>query len=351
MKRKFRLFLNAILSMLLGWLGMSSCDSESNLCMYGVPSVELDVTGQVTDSVGNPLRGIEVAGPSLVGGLSVTSTDENGNFHLVVDGFDGKLFLNDPSTADGCFLPETFPIEQQTYLGEVDGWDGWRTRGEAHGLKIQMREGTLEEYRATYDIIGSWKEVTIAEDGGTVKWSSRSYSFAVDGSVECTTDTQTEYGTYTYEYGVLRTDLNTDSLISNRYLGNPNLYRIWQKGEEMVMWTPAWVKDANLSLNGYFFSCSPTENGCVIEELCTSTSGVYGAFLIRDTYEGDHVVKAEIVEGNGRYEAKTDGSEGGTYILEGKNGQTVRIPIVSISQYGFAAGDKTPYKIYHRVSF
>lgn len=346
MKRKFRLFLNAILSMLLGWLGMSSCDSESNLCMYGVPSVELDVTGQVTDSVGNPLRGIEVAGPSLVGGLSVTSTDENGNFHLIVDGFEGVLFLTDLSTADGCYLPDTFRITEQTYLGEVDGWDGWRSRGEAHGLKIQMRESTLDEYRATYDIIGSWTEVTIVEDGGRVKWCPRSFSFAVDGSVECTTDTQTERGNYTYEYRVLRTDLNTDSLVS---LGNYYRYRVWRKGEEMVMWTPSWMKFEDQSLSGYFYSCTPTEKGYVTEEFCPAGGGSYGAYLTRNYYEGNFIVKAELVEGRGRYVAKTDGSGGGTYILEGYNGQTVTIPIVSISQYGFAAGDKSPYKLYLRV--
>ena len=59
-------------------LGFSGCDALNEpLCMYGSPSVDYKVSGVITDSDGNPLKGIQVAlYPDTV------YTDEKGEFSI-----------------------------------------------------------------------------------------------------------------------------------------------------------------------------------------------------------------------------------------------------------------------------
>lgn len=328
--RKIRRALNALLVGALGALGFSSCF----VGMYGVPQVDVDVTGQVTDSLGNPLKGIVVTGRSRQG-LRSESTDENGHFHILLEdeGF-SSIILRDPSTADGCFMPDTVQIEYD----KVKRTGSWTSKAEAHDLQLTMHEGTLDEYRATYDIIGTWTEVRVADEGGKPVWKPRTYTFAADGSVVCT-ERDSVRGTYTYEYRTLRTSLDAASLV---YCDEQYYWRSWSQDGEAVLWTPSFVHFDEPSLRGYFHSCVITEEGYIEES-------VEPNYYSRREYKNGKVTYFSI-EGRPTFTPDAEGSSTGTLTYssyDGKKTKTLRV--ASLSRYGFAAGDAAPYQVFVRT--
>lgn len=341
--RNIRKAFNALLTGALGAFGFSSC----LLAMYGVPEVFVDVTGQVTDSTGRPLKDIVVSGNTRQG-LGAVNTDENGRFHMTVEAFNAQyLFLRDPSTTDGCYMPDTvkFEYENEKSTGS------WTSKAEAHDLQLTMREGTLNEYRATYDIIGTWTEIRIANDGGKVVWLPRVWSFYADGTFSrgplpspdgggnLQAD-QTE-GNYSYEYRVLRTDLDADSLV---YDANYYRWRTWRKGSEAVIWTPSFVHFSDASLAGYYSSRTFTEDGCIEEHIAVHN------YYMRSEYKDGKCIKSEMIEGKGVFTPNTDDPSRGTLTFTSYDGKKKKtLEIVSISQYGFAAGDKAPYQLFVRT--
>lgn len=340
--RNIRKAFNALLTGALGAFGFSSC----LLAMYGVPEVFVDVTGQVTDSTGRPLKDIVVSGNTRQG-LGAVNTDENGRFHMTVEAFNAQyLFLRDPSTADGCYMPDTvrFEYENEKNTGS------WTSKAEAHDLQLTMREGTLDEYRATYDIIGTWTEIRIADDGGKIVWLPCQWRFAADGSVIkqpiICNGTESSLGdsirgTYTYEYQTLKTDLDADSL---EYDVNYYRYRTWRQGNETVVWTPSFVRFQEAALQGYFSSRTLTEGGYIDENI-----GMSGYYMRRE-YKNDKCIKSEMVEGHSSFTPNTDDSSKGTLTFTSYDGKKKKtLQVASISQYGFAAGDKAPYQIFVRT--
>lgn len=343
--KTIRTAINTIITFLLGILGLSSCGGGL-LAMYGVPVVALDVTGQVTDSLGHPLRGIEVTGPAVNGNYKNSSlTDSDGRFALTIDAFGGGyLFLKDLSTDDGCYMPDTVEIKDGY---EVKPAGAWRSEGSVEGVQVTLREAELDEYRATLDIMGSWTEVTLAESSGKVVWQTRSYEFASDGSVKRTTDGVTEEGTFTYNYRTLVTSLAPDSL---KYIANNYRYRVWRRGNEVVMWTPSFVHFDTAERHGYFFSVRLTENGRIEEELEIPGRGYMAPVYFGYTYEGNKIIKSEMIEGHCSFVPYTDAREGGTLIFTSYDGKKEkRLEVASISKYGMAVGEKAPYQFFVRA--
>lgn len=339
--RRLRKAFNAFLTGALGAFGFSSC----LLAMYGVPEVFVDVTGQVTDSTGRPLKDIVVSGNTRQGFESV-NTDENGRFHIVAEAFSYPfLFLRDPSTADGCFMPDTvkFEYENERSTGS------WTSKAEAHDLQVIMREGTLDEYRATYDIIGSWTEIRIADDGGRIVWRPSIWTFYDNGTftrgpLNTSDDGNTMQadeieGTYTYEYRTLKTNLDADSLV---YDVNYYRSRAWRQGNDLVIWTPSFVHFKDASLDGYFHSYTPTADGRIEES-------VEPGYYSRIEYKNGKLTKYESIEGRRIFTPNTDDPSQGTITYSNHNGtKKKQISVVSVSQYGFAAGERAPYQIYVR---
>ena len=81
-----------LLYLLLGLLGFSACSEGENSnktrndidnipCMYGTPTVEFTIKGKVTDTEGNPIKGI------------VVSSDRNSDLSAVT-GEDGSFTTN-----------------------------------------------------------------------------------------------------------------------------------------------------------------------------------------------------------------------------------------------------------------
>ena len=63
MKAKLLTGINAVIAALLGMLGITGCENkgDDNLCMYGVPTATLDLSGAVTDEEHQSLENIRVA--------------------------------------------------------------------------------------------------------------------------------------------------------------------------------------------------------------------------------------------------------------------------------------------------
>lgn len=135
------------LEYLLVWaLGFSAACSEDDpvVCMYGVPHLDAEIKGRVTDVAGNPIPGIEVG---LVGdpGASVvdpTTTDAEGCYAV-----SGRVFAPNPTLR----------------FADVDG--------EANGGLFATREMTVE--LSERDRIrrgdGSWYMGVYAREGVDVR--------------------------------------------------------------------------------------------------------------------------------------------------------------------------------------
>ncbi len=68
---------NKIILTALSILGFTGCaETNETPRMYGTPEVDFQYSGAVTDTEGNPIKGIQVT----IGSEGSVTTDENGNF-------------------------------------------------------------------------------------------------------------------------------------------------------------------------------------------------------------------------------------------------------------------------------
>ena len=134
MKKNFLIYTNALLTIILGMLGFTSCDSENGSQEeYGTPIVDYHVIGNVTDQNGNPIKGIQITVKN--GGEQQDKpfiyTDEKGgyataecqdvflrdNLRVIMEDVDGEM-------NGGEFKKDSILLKDMTKK-QVDKSSGW----------------------------------------------------------------------------------------------------------------------------------------------------------------------------------------------------------------------------------
>ena len=141
MKVRFNRWYNAVLTALLSMLGFgcSSSDDQTFVAEYGMPVVEYQVRGQVTDEAGTPVQGIKtsvkiiMSSPSADGkkeiyardsvltdasgkyDISFATTPGNPETKLIVEDIDGEA-------NGGEFLSDTLDIDYEKAVHMDDSY-------------------------------------------------------------------------------------------------------------------------------------------------------------------------------------------------------------------------------------
>ena len=136
MKIRFYRWYNGLLASLLAFLGYgcSSGEPENYPVMYGAPTVEFQLKGNVTDEDGKAVQGIKVKVQEH-NWLNIDSvkTDANGKYQLplILDGFTQKdlnrcrLIVEDTDGAEnGEFKNDTINLNgaEAKKIKDKDGW-------------------------------------------------------------------------------------------------------------------------------------------------------------------------------------------------------------------------------------
>ncbi len=129
-----------ILSALLPLLGFTACENNGEVpAEYGTPSVDYQVKGQVTDTEGKPIKGIQVIVENQYGGVvndqgeyigyaDTLHTDTEGNFeshkiHAV--GIGGKIHFKDIDNEEngGSFSEDSVAMDslEKRQVAKGDG--------------------------------------------------------------------------------------------------------------------------------------------------------------------------------------------------------------------------------------
>ena len=127
-----------VLSAMLMALGFYSCKNGGGdtICLYGCPTVDFHVVGQVTDEGGNPISGINVKAARAYGdqydSLDSVFTDSKGQFktgtmHDVEIGENLTVIFEDvDGSADGgAFASDTLDFDQLKITKVADGDGKW----------------------------------------------------------------------------------------------------------------------------------------------------------------------------------------------------------------------------------
>ena len=131
-----------LIYILLGLLGLTSCEHFIGAAEYGCPNVSFSLKARVVDEAGNPIQGIEVR------------TEDGGHFEYNT-GFSDYLGYID---ANGTFWPGT-------QHGKVQFID---IDGEANGGEFETLTVDIENATQTEEGSGGWYEGAYTADLGTV---------------------------------------------------------------------------------------------------------------------------------------------------------------------------------------
>lgn len=116
----------------LGFTTLSSCDPSNNpfVCMYGMPSMDFEVSGKVTDQESNPIAGIQVSCPETTDKIT---SGKDGSFKISGKGMVARLLFEDIDGPDngGEFATkgEVFDVKQVAkgdkawYMGRYEAKD------------------------------------------------------------------------------------------------------------------------------------------------------------------------------------------------------------------------------------
>ena len=131
-----------LIYILLGLLGLTSCEHFIGAAEYGCPNVGFSLKARVVDEAGVPIQGIEVR------------TDEGANFEYNTGFSDYQGYID----ARGSFWPGT----QHGKVQFID-IDGEANGGEFETLTVDIKNATQIEEGS-----GGWYEGAYAADLGTV---------------------------------------------------------------------------------------------------------------------------------------------------------------------------------------
>ena len=131
-----------LIYILLGLLGLSSCEHFIGAAEYGCPNVGFSLKARVVDEAGTPIQGIEVR------------TDEGGRFEYNTGFSDYQGYID----AQGSFWPGT--QDGKVQFIDIDG--------EANGGEFETLTVDIEIATQTEEGIGHWYEGAYAADLGTV---------------------------------------------------------------------------------------------------------------------------------------------------------------------------------------
>lgn len=131
-----------LLYILLGLLGLSSCEHFIGAVEYGVPHVSFEVKARVVDEAGKAIQGIEVR------------TEDGGQFEYNTGFSDYQGYIN----AVGGFWPGTEHGNVQFI--DIDG--------EANGGEFETLTVELKNVTQTEEGSGNWYDGAYTADLGTV---------------------------------------------------------------------------------------------------------------------------------------------------------------------------------------
>ena len=131
-----------LIYILLGLLGLTSCEHFIGAAEYGCPNVSFSLKARVVDEAGSPIQGIEVR----------TEDDRQFEYHTGFSDYQGYI------DARGSFWPGT-------ERGKVQFID---IDGEANGGEFETLTVDIENATQTEEGIGHWYEGAYTADLGTV---------------------------------------------------------------------------------------------------------------------------------------------------------------------------------------
>lgn len=131
-----------LLFILLGLLGLASCEHFIGAAEYGCPNVSFSLKARVVDEAGNPIQGIEVR------------TEDGDHFEYKTGFSDYQGYID----ARGSFWPGT----QHGKVQFID-IDGEANGGEFETLTVQIKNASQ-----TQEGSGNWYEGAYTADLGTV---------------------------------------------------------------------------------------------------------------------------------------------------------------------------------------
>ena len=132
-----------LLYILLGLLGLTSCESFFGAAEYGAPHVNFSLKARVVDEAGNPIQGIEVR------------TEDGGRFEYNTGFSDYEGYID---ASGGYFWPGV--QNQKMQFIDVDG--------EANGGEFETLTVKIENLIQTEEGDGNWYEGAYTADMGTV---------------------------------------------------------------------------------------------------------------------------------------------------------------------------------------
>ena len=132
-----------LLYILLGLLGLTSCEHFFGAAEYGVPHVNFSLKARVVDEAGNPIQGIEVR------------TEEGGRFEYNTGFSDYEGYID---ASGGYFWPGV--QNQKMQFIDVDG--------EANGGEFETLTVKIENLTQTEEGDGNWYKGAYTADMGTV---------------------------------------------------------------------------------------------------------------------------------------------------------------------------------------
>ena len=132
-----------LLYILLGLLGLTSCESFFGAAEYGAPHVNFSLKARVVDEAGNPIQGIEVR------------TEEGGRFEYNTGFSDYEGYID---ASGGYFWPGV--QNQKMQFIDVDG--------EANGGEFETLTVKIENLIQTEEGDGNWYNGAYTADMGTV---------------------------------------------------------------------------------------------------------------------------------------------------------------------------------------
>ena len=132
-----------LLYILLGLLGLTSCESFFGAAEYGAPHVNFSLKARVVDEAGNPIQGLEVR------------TEEGGRFEYNTgfSDYEGNI-----DAYGGYFWPGV--QNQKMQFIDVDG--------EANGGEFETLTVKIENLTQTEEGDGNWYDGAYTADMGTV---------------------------------------------------------------------------------------------------------------------------------------------------------------------------------------
>ena len=132
-----------LLYILLGLLGLSSCEHFFGAAEYGVPHVNFSLKARVVDEAGNPIQGIEVR------------TEEGGRFEYNTGFSDYEGYID---ASGGYFWPGA--QNQKMQFIDIDG--------EANGGEFETLTVKIDNLIQTEEGDGNWYDGAYTADLGTV---------------------------------------------------------------------------------------------------------------------------------------------------------------------------------------